>query len=132
MSRQHLRIIDLLTWTTLVAILFASFTVAPLMDPPNSGSLVQLLTHCMIASIPLAFIVSLIRQPILSPQMWTSFLSTVLLASWVGFLSAVIPSQKVNFQGLGILVVAAMGMIVSMFTSYVAPWFIGSLRKTSA
>ncbi len=122
------RISDLLAWTTMVAILCASYMLAPLIEPPNHRSIHAILFYCMIASVPFAFIVSLIRQRITSSRMWTSFLFTLLVSSWVGFLSAEIPIKRGFFPGMGALVAAGMGIILSMLCSIVVPCFISSLR----
>ncbi len=122
------RILDLLAWTTMVAILCASYLLAPLIDPPNHRWIHAILFVCMIASAPFAFIVSLIRQRITSSRMWTSFLFTLLVSSWLGFLSAVILMATGNFPGTGGIVCAGMGIILSMLISIVVPCFISSLR----
>ena len=54
MSHQQLRNIDLLIWTTLVALLFASFTLAPLMAPPIIRPIRALLASSTVASLPFA------------------------------------------------------------------------------
>ncbi len=124
------RISDLLAWTTMVAILCASYLLAPLIDPPNHRSILAILCYCMIASVPFAFIVSLIRQRITSSRMWSSFLFTVLVSSWVGFLLAEIPIKMGYFPGMGALVAVVMGMFYSVVSSILVPFFIASLRAT--
>ena len=124
------RISDLLVWTTMVAILCASYTLAPLIDPPNFRLCRTILLTCMIASVPFAFIVSLIRQPITSSRMWASFLFAVLVSGWVGCLAAEIPIKNGYFPGMSALIAVGMGMILSMVSSIVVPCFIASLRYT--
>ena len=122
------RILDLLAWTTMIAILCASYLLAALIDPPNHRWIHAILFVCVIASVPFAFIVSLIRQRITSSRMWTSFLFTLLVSSWLGFLSAVILMATGNFPGTGGIVCAGMGIILSMLISIAVPCFISSLR----
>ncbi len=80
----------------MIAILCASYLLAPLIDPPNHRWIHAILLVCMIASVPFAFIVSLIRQQFTSPRMWTSFLFTLLVSSWLGFLSPVTTVEMVQ------------------------------------
>lgn len=129
MRHQQFHILDLLTWTIIIAVLCASYMLAPLIDPPNNRSIRAILRFCVIASVPFAFIISLIRQPIFSSRMWTSFLFTVLVSSWLGFLLSEMLIMQTNcFQGMGALVAASMGMILSLICSVLIPCFFSSLR----
>ena len=71
MRHQQFHILDLLTWTIIIAVLCASYLLAQLIDPPNNRSIRAILRFCVIASVPFAFIISLIRQPIFSSRMWS-------------------------------------------------------------
>jgi hypothetical protein len=82
----------------------------------------------MIVAAPFAFVVSLIRQPITSSRMWTSFLFTVLASSWLGYLSTMLLMATGKFPGMG-AIAAGMGMVVSYFASIMLPFFTGSLRN---
>lgn len=115
MIHQQFRIIDLLTWTTLIAANLATF----MMGNP----------YYMIAALPCAFIVSLIRQPFTSPRMWTSFLFSVLLSGWLGVLSFVILLVTFSWPGMSGVIAIGISLIVPFFASMVVPCFIGSLRE---
>ena len=118
MIHQQFRVIDLLTWTTLIAALFATY----MLDT-------QYPRYFMIVAVPFAFIVSLIRQPITLPRMWTSLLFTVLLSSWLGWLSVVILAATFSRPGLSFIYLLGISLIVSFFASVFVPCLIGSLRE---
>ncbi len=83
----------------------------------------------VLVPVPLAFIVSLAYQPITSPQMWTSFLFTVLLSSWLGMLSIAIGWAMLSWPNLSGLCLIVIGLIVSIVASAVVPCLIGCLGK---
>lgn len=83
----------------------------------------------VLVPVPLAIIVSLVYQPITSPRMWTSFLFTVLLSSWLGMLSIAIGWAALSWPGLSGIALIGIGLIVSIVASAVVPYLIGSIRK---
>ena len=118
MIHQQFRVIDLLIWTTLIAVLVAMY----MMDT-------QYPRYFMIVAVPFAFIVSLIRQPITLPRMWTSFLFTVLVSSWLGWLSLIILAATFSWPGLSGIYLIGISLIVSFFASMVVPCLIVNLRE---
>lgn len=133
MNHEQYRIIDFLTWTTLIAMILGSFKLATFVSSLNGSELSALLAYCLIASVPFAFIDSLIRQPMRSSRMRTSFLLAVLISGWMGILIAEFLIQIIgNFQGRGSTSAAVMGMIVAIFSSATVPRFIASLRRKPA
>ena len=133
-----IRVIHLLIWTTLIAGLFATSmyaNVRMIVTDRDRGVLefwVMYMNYeifLMIVAVPFAFIVSLIRQPITSPRMWTSFLFTVLLSSWLGMLSIAIGWAMFSWPTLSGLFLIGIGLIVSLVASAVVPRLFGSLRK---
>lgn len=124
---------DLLTWTTLIAMLLGSFKLASIVSSLAGREAGALLASCLTASIPFAFIVSLVRQPIKSSLIRTSFLLTVLVSGWVGILVAELLIRiDGNAQGKGSPFATVIGMIYAIFSSATNPHFITSLRKRPA
>jgi hypothetical protein len=129
MRIRTFRIADLLLWTFLVALLCASYVLAPWVDPLNARSTRATMKFCIFAALPFAFLVSLVLQRMSSSRMWTSFLLALLVPSWAGFAvaEALLVGQP-GFQGMGALVATACGMIVSLLSSLIVPCFFPSLR----
>lgn len=134
-----IRVIHLLIWTTLIAGLFATFmkyvNVQMNVMHRDAGVLEFLVLYMdyakvhVIVAVPFAFIVSLICQPITSPRMWTSFLFTVLLSSWLGMLSIAIGWAMFSWPNVSGLFLIGLGLIVSIFASAVVPRLFARLRK---
>ena len=134
-----IRVIHLLIWTTLIAGLFATsmkyVNVQMNVVHRDAGVLEFWVIYMdyqkvhMIVAMPFAFIVSQICQPITSPRMWTSFLFTVLLSSWLGMLSIAIGWAMFSWPTLSGLFLIGIGLIVSLVASAVVPRLFGSLRK---
>ena len=134
-----IRVIHLLIWTTLIAGLFATSmkyaNVHMFVTPRDFGVLEYWVLYMnyekvhVLVPVPLAFIVSLVYQPITSPRMWTSFLFTVLLSSWLGMLSIAIGWVTFSWPGVSGMCLIGIGLIVSIVASAVVPCLIGSLRK---
>jgi hypothetical protein len=134
-----IRVIHLLIWTTLIAGIYATFmkyvNVQMNIVHRDAGVLEFWVLYMnyeivhVFVSVPFAFIVSQICQPITSPRMWTSFLFTVLISSWLGMLSIAIGWAMFSWPGLSGLFLIGIGLIVSIVASAVVPRLIGSLRK---
>ena len=134
-----IRVLHLLIWTILIAGLFAmimKFVNVQLNVMDRDEGVLEFWVLYMnyakahvIVSVPFAFVVSQICQPITSARMWTSFLFTVLLSSWLGMFSIAIGWAMFSWPALSGLLLIVIGLIVSIVASVFVPRLFGSLRK---